>query len=302
MLLRHSQPKCAPFTGLVQLCIIPKMVFVAHTTKWVSVAQGFLKVGSGAGPYSRAPGNKPITSKEGQSLREQPPEARGMSVWVAWCDMLGLLGYRARQPQLITVSRDVTHQTRKVPLILWPAELCPIYWIGTMAQNRNNGICWPSHQTGKCGTRPFLRWVLMLSLSPDAPSIPKNASGHVGIPLKRCISGVRQAINLTPPSRVKAWGDSPLKLEVCPEDETHPTRSVALTSRPIEVCPINWIGTIAQNRNNSIWLTSHQPDECGTSPFEGGSGHRAVAQTRSAFPKMPRPRRHTLKKGARKLT
>ena len=38
----------------------------------------------------------------------------------------------------------------------------------------------------------FLRWVRVQSCSPDAPGIPKNASGTVGIPLKRGASGARQ--------------------------------------------------------------------------------------------------------------
>ena len=35
----------------------------------------------------------------------------------------------ARQPQLTTVCRDVTHPTRSETLIPRPAEMCPIFWI-----------------------------------------------------------------------------------------------------------------------------------------------------------------------------
>ena len=52
-----------------------------------------------------------------------------------------------------------------------------------------NGICRPSHQPDECGTRPFLKWVWAQGHSPDAPDIPKNASGPVGIPLKSGASG-----------------------------------------------------------------------------------------------------------------
>ena len=66
--------------------------------------------------------------------------------------------------------------------------MCPIYWIGTIGQNCNgfatNGICRTHHQTGKYGTKPFLRWVWPKGRSPDTPGIPKNAWGPVGIPLK----------------------------------------------------------------------------------------------------------------------
>ena len=47
----------------------------------------------------------------------------------------------------------------------------------------DDSICPPSHQPDECGTRPFLRWVL------HAPSIFKNASDPIDIPLK----GVPQA-------------------------------------------------------------------------------------------------------------
>ena len=43
--------------------------------------------------------------------------------------MLGLPGTRARQPQLTTVSRDVTRPTRSVSLITRLVEVCPINWI-----------------------------------------------------------------------------------------------------------------------------------------------------------------------------
>ena len=38
----------------------------------------------------------------------------------------------------------------------------------------------------------FLRWVRAQGRSPNAPGIPKNPSGPVGIPLKRGASGARQ--------------------------------------------------------------------------------------------------------------
>ena len=109
------------------------------------------------------------------------------------------------------------------------------YFIFKKAQHIN-GICGPSHQT-ECGTRPFLRWVQVQSRSPDAPGGFKNVSGPVGIPLKRITSGARR---YTQPLQ------RGLKPEVRPpeargmfSDVIHPTKSVPLTLRPAEVCPIN---------------------------------------------------------------
>ena len=48
-----------------------------------------------------------------------------------------------------------------------------------------NGICRTPNQTGKCRSRPFLRWVQAQGRNLDTPGIPKNASDPVGIPLKR---------------------------------------------------------------------------------------------------------------------
>ena len=49
----------------------------------------------------------------------------------------------------------------------------------------SNGLCRPPLQTGNYDTKPFLRWVRALGRSEDTPSIPKSASGLVGIPLKK---------------------------------------------------------------------------------------------------------------------
>ena len=67
------------------------------------------------------------------------------------------------------------------------------------------GICCSPHLTGKCGTRPFFRWVWAQGPSLCAPGISKNAYGLVGIPL---IRGALVAGRLTPPPPkwVKAWG------------------------------------------------------------------------------------------------
>ena len=56
-------------------------------------------------------------------------------------------------------------------------------------------ICCTPHQTGKCGTRPFFRWVRAPGRCPYAPGIPKNAYGPVGILLIRGTSGTGRWIH-----------------------------------------------------------------------------------------------------------
>ena len=51
------------------------------------------------------------------------------------------------------------------------------------------GIYHTPHQAYKCGTRPFFRWVRTQERSPHASGGSKNASGPVGIPLKRTPQG-----------------------------------------------------------------------------------------------------------------
>ena len=106
------------------------------------------------------------------------------------------------------------------------------------------------HPTGEYGTRPFLRWVQAQDRSIDVPGIPQNASGFVGIPLKK--EHLRhQAINL---SLLGSNGSLRLKEEVrlglvtqmlglpgirvrqpllttVSRYMTHPTRSAPLTPR-----------------------------------------------------------------------
>ena len=93
--------------------------------------------------------------------------------------------------------------------------------------------------TGRVWHKLFLRWARAQGRSPHAPDIFKNASGPVGIPLK--IPRLRrQAINLTPPKRVKAWGNGPLEARGMSSDETHSTRTVQHTTHPTEVSAIKW--------------------------------------------------------------
>ena len=62
------------------------------------------------------------------------------------------------------------------------------------------------------GTRPFLRWVLSQGRSPTRQAVPKMPRTPSAFPFSGRLR--RRAINPTPPKRVKAWGDGPLRPEV----------------------------------------------------------------------------------------
>ena len=58
----------------------------------------------------------------------------------------------------------------------------------------------------------FLRWVLLQGRSPHASGSSKNALDPSALPFSGHFR--RRAINPSPPKRVKAWGDGPLRPEV----------------------------------------------------------------------------------------
>ena len=62
--------------------------------------------------------------------------------------------------------------------------------------------------------KAVFRWVRSHGQSPHTSGSSENSSGSVGIPLSGRLR--RQAINLTPLRRVKAWKDGPSRPEVYP--------------------------------------------------------------------------------------
>ena len=58
----------------------------------------------------------------------------------------------------------------------------------------------------------FLRWVLSQGRSPTREAVPKMPRTPSAFPFSGRLR--RRAINPTPPKRVKAWGDGPLRPEV----------------------------------------------------------------------------------------
>ena len=85
----------------------------------------------------------------------------------------------------------------------------------------------------------------MLGRSPHVPGISKNASDPIGINLKGRLR--RWAINPTPPKRVKAWVDGPLRLEVY-RMTRHTRPEPFIASRPAEICLINRISIVTKGR------------------------------------------------------
>ena len=100
----------------------------------------------------------------------------------------------------------------------------------------------------KYGTRPFFRWVWAQSRSRCTRQSPK----YLGPCRHSSKEGRlrRQAINVTPPKRVKAWGDSPLRLEgTSVPKHTRPEPCPSQT-RPAKVRPNNWRGVPLCNTTN----------------------------------------------------
>ena len=81
------------------------------------------------------------------------------------------------------------------------------------------------------GTRPFLRWVLSQGRSPTRQAVPKMPRTPSAFPFSGGLR--RRAINPTPPKRVKAWGDGPLRPEVMYPvvEHTRPNRAARNHSR-----------------------------------------------------------------------
>ena len=118
---------------------------------------------------------------------------------------------------------------------------------------------WMPQQTTVFVLHPTNRRSVTQGLSkvgPDAGGSSKNASGPVGIPLKKAHLR-RQVINLTPLRRVKAWGTPPppTRLEVCPETRhTRPDPCCCYHGRP-KCDPSTWSSWFLNNRRNGkFWF------------------------------------------------
>ena len=150
-------------------------------------------------------------------------------------------------------------------------------------------VAHPTNQTSVA--QGFFRWGRALGRSPDTPGRSEKDPGPVDIPLKRGASKEGQSLWGRPPevqgcrsrhtSTEYHWNqDTPD--QICTQIKPSRPKCV-LTQRLPENCAYTplYLEVIG------ICLLSHQPDEYGTRPFLGGSGRRAVVQTRPAFPKIP---------------
>ena len=168
--------------------------------------------------------------------------------------MLSLPGTRTRQT---TKSRDVTHATRSVPLIPRPVEVCTSTGL-VQLDKTTIGICYQRYLSS---VQPSGRvWYKVFFRCPGAGPYPRRArqlQKYLGprrhSPKNGCLR--RQAINLIPPRRVKAWGGQFPEARGLSRDETHPTRSVPLIPRPAKMWPIYCIGIIGQNNNSYLLPT-----------------------------------------------
>ena len=84
------------------------------------------------------------------------------------------------------------------------------------------------------GTRPFLRWVRSQGQSPTRQAVPKMPRTPLAFPFSGRLR--YRTINPTPPNRVKAWEDGPLRPEVYPVMDT-PERTVQHAPQPIDCAP-----------------------------------------------------------------
>ena len=107
------------------------------------------------------------------------------------------------------------------------------------------------------GTRPFLRWVLSQGRSPTRQAVPKIPR----TPSAFSFSGRlrRQAINPTPPKRVKAWGDGPLRPEVMYPVVEHTRTDCAARNHSRSRAPHHRTQSIAKKKTSPLFVAaSHQ--------------------------------------------
>ena len=137
----------------------------------------------------------------------------------------------------------------------------------------------------ECGTRPFLRWVLSQGRSPTWQAIPKMPRTPSAFPFSGSLR--RRAINPTPPKRVKAWGDGPLRPEVMyPVVEHTRTNCAHATTAGPERPTTGYKATL---QRTCRYLSYAPPAyECGTRPFLRWVLSQGRSPKRQTVPKMPR--------------
>ena len=108
---------------------------------------------------------------------------------------------------------NVSKFLRRISLVqcTWRQARCLLQLLWYLLHAPPNGqVCTP-HRIGKCGTRPFFGGSVCRDRAHMGPAWLKIPMTPLAFPL---LGRLRyQAINPTPPKRVKAWGDRPLRPE-----------------------------------------------------------------------------------------
>ena len=143
--------------------------------------------------------------------------------------------------------------------------------------------------TYEYGTRPFLRWVLSQGRSPTREAVPKMPRTPSAFPFSGRLR--RRAINPTPPKRVKAWGDGPLRPEVMYPVVEHTRTDCAARNHSRSRVPHHRTQSsiVQKNEPKELYLSYVPPTyEYGTRPFLRWVLSQGRSPTREAVPKMPR--------------
>ena len=118
------------------------------------------------------------------------------------------------------------------------------------------------------------------------PAFPKMPTAPSAFPLLGAPQAPGDEPNL--PEGSKSLGGRPPEAERnYPAAETHPARSAPLPARSTEVWPNNWRSTVLLQLQRYLLRAPPNGQVWHKAFFYGGSGRRAVAHTRPAFPKMP---------------
>ena len=102
------------------------------------------------------------------------------------------------------------------------------------------------------GTRPFLRWVLSQGRSPTRQAVPKMPRTPSAFLFSERLR--RQAINPTPPKRVKALGDGPLRPELLYPVVEHTQTNCAACNHSRSRVPHHW--TQSNTAKNTLIFSS----------------------------------------------
>ena len=151
-----------------------------------------------------------------------------------------------------TPGQSVYHQLGKYTARKKGTRCCILYLLYTS----------PAYEYG---TRPFLGGSGRRATSHTRQAVLKMPRAPSASPFSGYLR--RQAINITPPRRVKAWGDGPLRPEVYPV-VGHIRTNRAARDTAGRLRPTNWTECTAPPKRDVLYLSYAPPTyEYGTRPF-----------------------------------